>query len=155
MQTVIRKLHLCSQVWPGWWFQQPGSIFLWALWTFRAGGCLWFSAPFPASRRPSSSSYSCLKVPSFSWRYEKPRLLLMCEAALWSELALRFLSLLFFFPFSDCPRERGTACLSPDVSAQHVEKGQRFPSMTNNTTCLFMPLQLIAIILCLHIVRNA
>lgn len=150
MQTAINQLCLCSQVWPGWWFQRPGPIFLWALWTFRAGGCLWFSAPFPASHQPSSSSCSCLKAPSFSWRYEKkgwtgayPR---SCSLP-WARLEV-FVTSFFFFLFSDCPRERGTACLSPDVSAQHVEKGQRFPSMTNDTTHLFMPLQLIAIISC-------
>lgn len=86
----------CLQVWPGWWFQEPGLMSHWERWTSRAGDCLWCSAPFPASPQPSSSSCWCLRAPSSSWRYLKARLVLMfvCSLLLFftSELSLRFLS---------------------------------------------------------------
>lgn len=86
----------CLQVLPGWWFQEPGHIFHWDHWSFRAGDCSWCCALFPASRQPFSSSCSCLKAPSSSWRYLKAIVVPAFAACFLfsSELSLRLLSCL-------------------------------------------------------------
>lgn len=125
MSSTCLLVSVCLQVWPGWWFQEPGHILLWDRWTFRAGDCLWCSAPFPASPRPSSSSCSCPKAPSSSWRYLKARIVLVFAGCFlfWAAFEV------FIPSFPGCPRERGAPRLSSDVWGQHVGKRKRFPGM--------------------------